>query len=305
MNFFLITFLIFISNSIFSEEINNSDKKCTISTFASIYYNESSPIPLEELILESDCPSVVQQAFVKNIITLNGTIQSSHLNLAFKEDFDQYSITFIPNEFGVFPLKNKIKELLSLQTEWSINSFSLLDEKKSILLKREQKLTATCSNCNQLGEKSIKLLSHNTVNGETKTIWANITITTRTPTLSSLKNLSVNNQGLSPSDFKKIFIEVTNPENYFVDIPKLAFYKINRPLTVGATLKHSDLTAITLVNTGTPVDVIFVSNSIRISGKALPVSRGQLGESIKMINEKTRKTIIGKVIDFNKVLVEL
>ena len=127
----------------------------------------------------------------------------------------------------------------------------------------------------------------------------------RTPIYVAAHNLSVTNEALSEKDLQKAFIEAVNPEQYTWETDQLAYYKINHSIVAGTPIKRSDLSPLVLVTPGVPAEVIFISNSIRITGKALPTSRGQWGESVKMINEKNRKTIIGKVIDFNKVLVEL
>ena len=70
-------------------------------------------------------------------------------------------------------------------------------------------------------------------------------------------------------------------------------------------IKKDDFIQHNLVTAGRHTNVIFKSKGINLSLNALPLEYGKFGQDIRLRNPKSNKIIIGKVTDFNTVLVEL
>jgi hypothetical protein len=89
------------------------------------------------------------------------------------------------------------------------------------------------------------------------------------------------------------------------DITQLRFYKTNKHLNVGDLLKTSDLTPINLVRAGVKTEIILENNLVRIKTSGLSKSNGHIGQFVEVYHPEKNKKYFGKVIEFNKVLVEL
>jgi hypothetical protein len=65
-----------------------------------------------------------------------------------------------------------------------------------------------------------------------------------------------------------------------------------------------DIQPVNLVNYGTPVKINLKNSAISLTKIASPTRSAQFGESVELkINNE--KTITGKVIDYNQVVIEL
>jgi flagella basal body P-ring formation protein FlgA len=120
--------------------------------------------------------------------------------------------------------------------------------------------------------------------------------------LSSLPSFSsLNDPGL----LKEEYIESIPQTDLITDIDSLRFYKTNKPLKTGEILKRSDLNAVNLVKAGLKTDVVLENQMIRIKTQGISRSNGTIGELVEVYHPQKNKKYQGKVIDINKVLVEL
>ena len=85
----------------------------------------------------------------------------------------------------------------------------------------------------------------------------------------------------------------------------LKFYKTNKPLRTGEILKLSDLNAINLVRAGLKTDVVLENQMVRIKTQGICRSNGTIGELVEVYHAQKNKKYLGRVVDINKVLVEL
>ena len=120
--------------------------------------------------------------------------------------------------------------------------------------------------------------------------------------LSALPSFSsLNDPGL----LKEEYIESIPQTDLITDMDTLRFYKTNKPLKAGEILKRSDLNAVNLVKAGLKTDVVLENQMIRIKTQGISRSNGTFGELVEVYHPQKNKKYQGKVIDINKVLVEL
>ena len=89
------------------------------------------------------------------------------------------------------------------------------------------------------------------------------------------------------------------------DLAQLRFYKTNKNLKIGDLLKTSDLTPINLVRAGVKTEIILENSLVRIKTSGLSKSNGHIGQFVEVYHPEKNKKYFGKVIELNKVLVEL
>lgn len=110
---------------------------------------------------------------------------------------------------------------------------------------------------------------------------------------------------VSESYLKEDFIETVPHTDLVTNLETLRFYKTNKPLKTGELLKFSDLNAVNLVRSGLKTEVILENQLVRIKTQGISRSNGSLGEIVEVFHPQKNKKYQGKVVDINKVLVEL
>lgn len=104
---------------------------------------------------------------------------------------------------------------------------------------------------------------------------------------------------------KEDFVETVPHTDLVTNLETLRFYKTNKPLKTGELLKFSDLNAVNLVRSGLKTEVIIENQLVRIKTQGISRSNGVLGETVEVFHPQKNKKYQGKVVDINKVLVEL
>ena len=119
------------------------------------------------------------------------------------------------------------------------------------------------------------------------------------------RNLSFQQKHLEANDFYADEIYTGNPENIVTTLDNITFYKANRTILQGSAVSNLDLQAVNLINYGTPVNVTLKNQNINLQRTAMPNRSAQFGEIIELKNPNNNKIIAGKVVDYNKVVIEL
>lgn len=110
---------------------------------------------------------------------------------------------------------------------------------------------------------------------------------------------------VSNTSLKEEYVESIPHTDLLTSLDFLKFYKLNKPVRAGELLKLSDLNAINLVRAGVQTEVIIENELIRLKTSGISRSNGSLGETVEVFHPQKNKKYLGKVIDLNKVLVEL
>ncbi|MCF8057995.1 MAG: flagellar basal body P-ring formation chaperone FlgA [Bacteriovoracaceae bacterium] len=210
------------------------------------------------------------------------------------------------NIIKIDSLESFLNDRVDKNREWRFINTSLVGTNESIVTVNEgQSINVDCSLCKNTGEKNVKIELRDPIKGSYKAFWSKGDLAAKTTALVCLDNLNVNNQPLSPRFFREKITYSTRPDQFFTSAPQTVFYKLNKAKVKGEAIHFQDLTPVNLVKMGNPVTVILRNESLSLEGSAIPGQSGRLGERIRLKNVRTQKTIIGKVIDFNKVEVEL
>ena len=95
-----------------------------------------------------------------------------------------------------------------------------------------------------------------------------------------------------------------SPDNVLTTLDNINFYKTNKTIVQNAVVSNMDLQAVNLINFGTPVNVTLKNDNIALQRTAMPLRSARFGETIEL-KGPNNKNIAGKVVDFNKVVIEL
>lgn len=110
---------------------------------------------------------------------------------------------------------------------------------------------------------------------------------------------------LTAASLKEEFVEAIPHTDLMTELETLKFYKLNKPVKAGEFLRKSDLNAQNLVRAGTQTEVIIENSLLKLKTTGISRSNGTLGQFVEVFHPQKNKKYQGKVIDINKVLVEL
>jgi flagella basal body P-ring formation protein FlgA len=106
-------------------------------------------------------------------------------------------------------------------------------------------------------------------------------------------------------DIKEEFTEAVPHTEFISDVQNLRYYKTNKPLRSGELLKTADLNAMNLVKAGLKTEVVLENAMVRIKTSGISRANGAFGDTVEVWHPQKNKKYQGRVIDNNKVLVEL
>lgn len=282
-----------------------ADESCHIKTYSKIYITQNSDYNKATKLIKSDnCTFLERQNFLQFILNSNGSIHSSQASKLIKNLYKQ-DIKISPKRISIYSFKKTLKNNFNPNSNWHWNNIKLTSRESVIALNENESISFNCTNCEYSGSKNIKVTITNPISGTYKYEWLNGDIVIKTKALVSLSNLGVNNQALNKKLFHTKNVFLKSPETLFTNSNSLHFYKLNKPIKSGKSLSFRDLTPVNLVKIGQPTKVIIKNDRLSLSSIAKPMKSGRFGEMIQLRHPKTNKIIMGKVVDFNKVIVEL
>lgn len=110
---------------------------------------------------------------------------------------------------------------------------------------------------------------------------------------------------ISPDQLELIQTEKIPHTQLITDLSQLRFFQTNKPLKAGQILRMSDLSANQIIRAGVKSELILENHFIKIKTHGIPRSAGSIGEMIEVYHPEKNKKYYGKVIDINKVHVQL
>lgn len=283
--------------------VSQGQETCFIETRSKIYHlgpdTKEQPLPY----LKSTCSEEINRNFVGLIMNSSGVISAEALATQF-QDSDFQHVKIKPDRVNVFNLKNVLKNSFALGDTLTFNQIKISDQ-SPLLFDENEWIEFSCPQCQTTGEKNILITITNSFDGKKSSRYLNARINANVAALVASSNLRVSNQAAQKEFFESSTIETDKPELLFTDLSTLSFFRLNRPLSQGEPLKHSDLTPAQLVQPGTQATVTLVTNGLSLTSVAMPLKSGRYGETVQLRALDTNRIILGKVIDFNKVEVKL
>jgi|GEM_PF-6879767 len=119
------------------------------------------------------------------------------------------------------------------------------------------------------------------------------------------------NKGIRPfqvvtaQDLDEISVPAIQAQHSLSDLKDLQFYQTNKELKAGEVLKKSDLSGVTLVKAGFDTEILLENELLRIKTRGISRSHGKMGDMVEVFQPQTQKKFQGKVIDFNRIHVQL
>ena len=209
-----------------------------------------------------------------------------------------------PQSIFIQQFRSLIRDQLTLPTGVQVKATSPINMPGILALPAGDKIEISCSTC-LYGTQQPLSVSIMGFDGSRQSLYATADfkklvkayrLTSALPSFSSINANEV---------LKEEYIESIPHTDLITNIEVLAFYKTNKPLKAGEILKTSDLNAVNLVKAGLKTEVVLENQMIRIKTQGISRSNGTIGELVEVYHPQKNKKYQGRVVDINKVLVEL
>lgn len=249
-----------------------------------------------------NCASNVTDELHQIITGLEGRIASFQLKEMMTARGHNVEIT--PQSIVVQQFRNMIREQLLLPTGVMVKSVGTINMPGILALPAGDKLEISCSAClyGMQQPLNITILGFD---GTKHAILATADFKKMVKAYRLISPLPSFSSIIEPNILKEEYIESIPHTDIITDMHSLQFYKTNKPLRSGEILKLSDLNAINLVRAGLKTDVVLENQMVRIKTQGISRSNGTIGELVEVYHAQKNKKYLGRVVDINKVLVEL
>lgn len=283
-------------------------ESCQVELYHNIFkVAENVPIQIEDFVKETDCPTDLQFRLVQILNKMNGTINIQTLleELAQVQDRNMFTqVNIVNKKIFIGNLGEYIKNYIKQENTFVFSDLRIMNGRNSLSLLEDEELDLT----NRLevipGERSLKLFISHKKNSTKRYVWVTAKVYMKINVLKSKTSLSPSNSSLTASNFFQDEILTMNPENYLTDISKIAFFRVNKNILPNSVIYNHDLQPINLINYGTPVNVILNTQHISLQKSMMPTRSAKLNETVELRGPQN-KIISGKVIDFNKAVINL
>lgn len=262
----------------------------------------SDDINGKAVLRSANCDAKTLEDLHQIITSTEGRVASYQIKEMMSAKNHQVEIT--PQSVLIQQLRTLIREQISLPTGVQVKATRAINFSGIVPLPAGDKVEVSCNSCLFGTQQPIQVMIQG-FDGTSQTMWATadfkkmvkaFRLTAPLPSFSTLSGAV---------SLKEEYIESIPHTDLITDVDSLKFYITNKPLKTGELLRKSDLNAVNLVRAGLKTDVVLENQMIRIKTQGISRSNGSIGELVEVFHPQKNKKYQGKVVDINKVLVEL
>lgn len=293
--------LFFFSFIFFS--INIMAEPCNVELFAKIYKLDKNQILFPKDIVKNNSCNEETLTKISKLLSQVETNDGFSISKIEKEIGDNF-VHITPRKLAIIDLSSELRAQLTPNSNLYFLDIRSMNKLNVLSLSEEESLKINCESCSTLGEKNIKIEILNPIANSQKTLWMSSKIFAKVKVIKAKRSLSFQQKSLSPEDVYTDETLTMMTDNLLSTTEHIQFFKPNRTILQGSILTNMDITPVNLVNYGVPVKATLKSDSIGLTKIVTPTRSAQFGEMVEL-KVGNNKTISGKVIDYNQVVIEL
>ena len=260
----------------------------------------NQPLSSRDVVYKTTCSTDITGKLSQLISTASGVLTASFL----EKEFPGQTVSIAPRKISLLDLPSTFRDQLAAQTNLYFFNIRSMNQLQTLSLIEGETAKTVCESCSSIGEKNIKVDITNPIANTQRTLWFSSKILAKVKVLKAKRTLGFQEKSLAPEDFYTEDSYTSMPQHILSQIENVNFYRPNKTLTEGSIITNMDLQAVNLVTYGTPVKIVLKNQNINLSKNAMPARSAQYGEAIELLTT-TNKKILGRVIDYNKVVIEL
>lgn len=212
-------------------------------------------------------------------------------------------VKLAPYPIKVEQFKNILKEQLSLPEGVHVKSSRSVNSSPFLALAPGDKVSVECPQCLFGSQQSVNVHVSG-FDGTQKSFLVLVDFKKMVRAYRTTSNFQSFSE-VTSNYLKEVYVEEIPQTQLVTDATILKYYKTNKPLHNGELLKFSDLNAMNLVKAGLKTEVVLENQMVRIRTNGISRGNGTLGEFVEVFSPVKNKKYQGRVVDINKVLVEL
>ena len=248
-----------------------------------------------------DCADEIVQDLSEVLTGLEGRVSSR--SLIRMMSIRGHEVVLTPSSVQIEQLSSVLREELPMPQGVHVKRVSGINTPDLIALAPGDKLSARCSSC-LYGSQQIISVFVEGFDGTVKEITASADF--RKMVRAFRVNASVASfSTITENDLREEYTDSVPYTDLLTDPSSLRFYKTNKFIKAGELLRLADLNAVSLVRAGLKTEVILENSLVKIKTQGISRSNGAIGEIVEVFHPQKNKKYQGRVIDSNKVLVEL
>lgn len=279
--------------------------ECEIELFSKIYrLNANQALQARDLVKDSTCSPEISNKLAGLVSSSEGVVGSDFLKSELQKEFPDVQIRFTSKKLSLLDFNAALRDQLIPDSNLYFSQARSLNGVTTLGLADGEQMRAVCDSCQSFGEKNIKIDVVNVVSNTSRTLWFSSKIMAKVKVVKAKRNISFQQKTLDANDFYFEEVMTITPENALTTLDNIGFYKTNKTIVQNAVVSNLDLQAVNLVNFGTPVSVTLMSQTISLQKTAMPLRSARFGDVVEL-KGPNNKNIAGKVVDFNKVVIEL
>ena len=265
-----------------------------------IFLGEQNP---QQSYIQSNCSPESTQEIHQTVMGMDGNVGAFQLNeMMTQKGFP--GISFSPQMIKIQHLKNLIREQLLLPSGVHVKATRSVNTNNILALAAGDRLEIGCTSCLYGSYQPINLTVKG-FDGNNRSFMASADFKKMVKAFRVTQPLASFSEIQDKNFLKEEYVESIPHTDLITDFESLRFFKTNKPLRTGELLKRSDLNAVDLVKAGLKTEVILENSAIRIKTDGISRNSGAFGEMVEVYHPQKNKKYLGKVIDINRVLVEL
>jgi flagella basal body P-ring formation protein FlgA len=283
--FFLFSFFIFI----------NSTFACVVSITPTVIIIGEG---LTEDSFSIDCQNQTKTSVNGFFSSAKGLIKTTTITALLENE----SLVFNQTEINIINFKDLLLEKTQVNSN-KISSYSIPNAPKVIKLENSQTYSITALESSTQGDKFKFNIYENNLLKWTYDGVVNIEKSVKAYT--AVKAFPAFSNSVRSNSLIEVEVSPDSIHEYFTDIDKLAYFETNKPIKENRPLRKSDFNPINIVRAGNTVEAQLENNNIKVKFQVVSRNNGGLGDRVEVYNPKTNLKYNSKIIDFNKVVIEL
>lgn len=249
----------------------------------------------------TECTDQALSEINQTLLSVEGKISSFRLKEILKAKNQDVNIQ--PGLIQVQHLSHMVREQILLPSGVQLRSAEAINAPNYLVLSEGERVEVQCQGCLFSSQQPLNVMVTG-YDGNTRSI------TVRGNFKKMVKAFKVTESKAAFSDvskasLKEVFVESIPHTDLVTDLETLHFYKLNKPLRAGELLRQSDLNALNLVRAGNKTEVIIENALVKLKTNGISRSNGSIGQFVEVYHPQKNKKYLGKVIDLNKVLIDL
>lgn len=248
-----------------------------------------------------DCADEIKRELSEVLTGLEGRVSTK--SLVRMMSTRGHEVRIAPAAIQIEQLSSVLREELPLPQGVHVKRVSGINTPDLLALAPGDRLSARCPSC-LFGSQQIVNVLVNGFDGTQREITASADF--RKMVRAFRVSASVNSfSAITESDLQEEYTDSVPYTDLLTDTSALRFYKTNKFIKAGELLRLADLNAVNLVKAGLKTEVILENSLVKIKTQGISRSNGAIGDLVEVYHPQKQKKYQGKVIDSNKVLVEL